>query len=202
MKDPDRTALFYKLVWPHAAIVQRVARVLTHSASDGEDLSQETMLKAFRAIDSLHDPGGVKHWLLTILRNCQIDRARAQKPEVSYEAADIEPETRPEPDCVHTTDPAELLESFCDEEVIHALRKLPEEIRWTLLLVDVEGLNDSDAAGLLEVPVGTIKSRLHRGRRMLYQSLLPVAQHLRLHRLFPLVPDHNLNNRLLASSSL
>ena len=180
MTDSDRTAGFYQLVWPHAALVLRVARILTHSDADAEDLSQETMLKAFRGLDSLHDAGGVKHWLLTILRNCRIDRARAREPELSYEAAELEPEAPPESDHVHSTDPGELLESFSDQEMIHALRRLPEEIRWTLLLVDVEGLNDAHAARLLAVPVGTIKSRLHRGRRMLYQSLRPAAKRLRL----------------------
>ena len=63
--------------------------------------------------------------------------------------------------------------------MIYALRSLPEEIRWTLLLVDFEGLKDADTASLLAVPVGTIKFQLHRGRRMLYQSLLPLAQHVR-----------------------
>lgn len=178
--DSDRKARFDELVWPHAAVVLRVARLLTHSHSDAEDLSQETMLKAFEAIDSLRAGDGARRWLLTILRNCHIDRVRARKPQPSYNAAEIEPVAPPESDLVHGTNPEELLEALSDEEVIHALRALPEDLRWTLLLVDVEGFRDSDAATVLHVPLGTIKSRLHRGRRMLYQSLLPVAKRIRL----------------------
>ena len=171
---------FYELVWPHAPTVLRVARILSHCDADAEDLSQETMLKAFKGIHTLRDSSGVKPWLLSILRHCHIDRARTRKPDVSYDAAEIQFEAPPQPSGSGSTDPDELLESFSDEQMIRALRRLPEEIRCTVLLVDIEGLPDADAAGLLNVPVGTVKSRLHRGRRMLYRSLLPVAKELRL----------------------
>jgi len=180
--DSDRTARFYRLIWPQAAVVLRYARVLTHRQADAEDLSQETMLKAFKALDSLHDESGVRAWVLKILRNCHIDRGRslARKMEVSYAAMELELAA---PDTLAQgvdTDPDALLNEFSDEEVIEALRELPEEIRWTLLLVDVEGMADKDAAGVMGVPVGTVKSRLHRGRKMLYQALLPVAKDLRM----------------------
>jgi RNA polymerase sigma-70 factor (ECF subfamily) len=78
------------------------------------------------------------------------------------------------------SNPESVLNAFSDQQVIDALRALPEEIRLTLLLVDVEGLDQRDAAGILDVPVGTIKSRAHRGRAMLRESLLPLARELRL----------------------
>jgi RNA polymerase sigma-70 factor, ECF subfamily len=180
--EMDRTARFYRVVWPQAALVLRYARVLTHRQADAEDLSQEAMLKAFKALDSLHDEGGVKSWLLTILRNCHIDRSRSRgrKLEVSYDAMEVELAAPGHIEHVPANDPEGLLNEFSDEEMVEALRKLPEEIRWTLLLVDVEGMADADAAGVIGVPVGTVKSRLHRGRRMLYRSLLPVAKNLRM----------------------
>jgi RNA polymerase sigma-70 factor (ECF subfamily) len=64
--------------------------------------------------------------------------------------------------------------------LIDALRQLPDEIRWTLLLVDVEGMDHADAARVLDVPVGTIKSRAHRGRTMLREALTPLAKELRM----------------------
>ena len=73
-----------------------------------------------------------------------------------------------------------LLEQFSDAEMIDALSRLPEEIRWTLLLVDVEGMDHKEAAGVLDVPVGTIKSRAHRGRMMLRDKLLPLARQARI----------------------
>ena len=180
--DSDRTARFYHLVWPHAAVVLRYARVLTHRHAEAEDLSQEAMLKAFKCMDSLHDESGIKAWLLTILRNCHIDRTRSQarRNEISYDAMEVELPAPDRVEHVQNTDPDSLLNEFSDEAMIQALRNLPEDIRWTLLLVDVEGMPDAEAAAVLAVPVGTVKSRLHRGRKMLYQSLLPVAKELRL----------------------
>jgi RNA polymerase sigma-70 factor, ECF subfamily len=176
----ERKAQFYRLVWPHAAAVLRVARVLTHRDADAEDLSQETMLKAFNALESLREGANVKPWLMSILRHCHIDRTRASKPMLSYDDAELDVAAPPEPQPAPGHDIESLLESFSDGQVIAALRQLPEPIRWTLLLADVEGLDDGEVAALLNVPAGTIKSRLHRGRRMLYQSLLPLAKTLRL----------------------
>ena len=180
--ESDQTARFYRLVWPHASVLLRYARVLTHRQAEAEDLSQETLLKAFKSLDSLHDESGIKAWLLTILRNCHIDRTRshARKMEISYDAMEVELPAPQRLEHVQSTDPESLLNEFSDEEMIEALRKLPDEIRWTLLLVDIEGMPDADAAVLLGVPLGTVKSRLHRGRKMLYQSLLPMAKGLRL----------------------
>lgn len=79
-------------------------------------------------------------------------------------------------------DAAALLEQFADVEVIKALQALPEEMRWTLLLVDVEGLDFATAAEILNVPVGTVKSRAHRGRAMLKEKLLGKAKEYRLIR--------------------
>ena len=178
--DKERTARFYELVWPHASAVLRVARMLTHSHADAEDLSQEAMLKSFKAIDSLHDPEDARPWLLAILRHCHIDRARRRKPTASYEGLEMDLPAPAEPEAVHGTDAEALLESFSDEEMIGALRRVPSDIRWTLLLVDVEGLAAAEASRVLSVPAGTVKSRLHRGRGMLFELLRPHASRLRL----------------------
>ena len=148
----------------------RTARILTRSGADADDLAQETMLKAFRAIDQLSAGSNPKAWLMTILRNAHVDRLRARRPsELSLNAdlvAERESETPP-----GWGDAEQVLASFSDEQIIAALRTLPPEIRWTLLLTDVQGMDDVEAAQVLGVPDGTIKSRLHRGRRMLRNSL-------------------------------
>ncbi len=174
MNDPEKTNRFTDLLWPHAKLVLRVAHTLTHSHADAEDLSQEAMLKAFRAIDSLRNVAGAKTWLLTILRNCHIDRIRAGKLEVKCETLEVDPESPPDFQQEHViSDVDQVLESFSDEQVIRALRRLPHDICWTLLLVDVEGLDDAEAAVILSIPTGTVKSRLHRGRKMLLAMLKP-----------------------------
>jgi RNA polymerase sigma-70 factor (ECF subfamily) len=190
----DPAARFRELAWPHLATVLRVAQILTGNAADAEDLAQETMLKAFKAIHTLRDGAGaeasVKAWLLAILRNTRIDRLRSagqKSAPLSLDALDLEP-VQP-----GNTDPAglagagepwekpqEVLAAFSDQQVIEALQRLPEEIRLTLLLVDVEQLDHHEAADVLRVPVGTIKSRTHRGRAMLRVALAPVARDLGL----------------------
>jgi RNA polymerase sigma-70 factor (ECF subfamily) len=171
---PDPTERFYAELWPHRAAVLRTARVLTHSDADSDadadDLAQETMLKAFRAIDRLARGSNPKAWLMTILRNTHVDRLRARPPaEVSLDA-DLVAETEADPPA-DWGDAEQVLASFSDEQVIAALRALPPDIRWTLLLADVQGMDDAEAAQVLAVPEGTIKSRLHRGRRMLRTAL-------------------------------
>jgi RNA polymerase sigma-70 factor (ECF subfamily) len=179
---------FYDLVWPHLAAMLRLARILTGDETEAEDLTQETMLKALRAIDQFEPGTNAKKWLTAIMRNARIDRIRSaarQARDVSLDELQIDP-----PDSVLTEapafeagdDPQEILSAFADQEIIGALQRLPEEIRWTLLLVDVEGLDQNDAASLLSVPVGTIKSRAHRGRAMLRETLTPLARERRLMR--------------------
>ena len=179
------TERFYGLVWPHLATVLRTAKFLLRDDSEAEDLAQETMLKAFRFLDGLQDGTDPKAWLLTILRNTRIDRIRAtasERANVSLEQLEVEPvvvgdEADSGEEWEH---PEDVLNSFSDHQVIGALRMLPEEIRWTLLLVDVEGMDHREAASVLDVPVGTVKSRAHRGRAMLREALLPVAREMRL----------------------
>jgi RNA polymerase sigma-70 factor, ECF subfamily len=188
--DSTQAAKEWKdLVWPYLAAVLRVARILCGNAADAEDLAQETMLKSFRAFERLADRSGIKAWLMAILRNTWVDRLRlasSSETVVSLEDDLIEArETSPdqEPHWQELADnPDEVLNRFGDQEIIDALRLLPVELRWTLLLVDVEGVDQQEAAQILGVPVGTIKSRAHRGRAMLRKTLLPVAWERRLIR--------------------
>jgi RNA polymerase sigma-70 factor (ECF subfamily) len=179
MRRADNIGRFYSELWPHRAVVLRSALFLTRSEADADDLAQETMLKAFKALDTLRDQTNPRAWLLTILRYTHIDRLRAKDEQVSLDQLEYDIPSDPahaasaaEPE----HDPDALLENFSDHEVIQALRELPREIRWTLLLVDVEGLPHDQAAEVLQIPVGTVKSRLHRGRKMLFHSLQSAAR--------------------------
>jgi len=187
LDQEDATKRFYALVWPHAATVLRSARYLVRDAEEADDIAQETMIKAFKAIDSFADGTDIRAWLMTILRNTRIDHIRAKAAtsgNVSLEQLTVEPvelavddggDDEPAWDS-----PEELLEGFSDQHMIRALHALPGEIRWTLLLVEVEQMDHEEAAKVLDVPVGTIKSRAFRGRAMLRQALLPIAKALRL----------------------
>lgn len=175
---PQQAARFERLVVPHMATLLRSAQYLTRSDQHAEDLVQETMIKAMRAIDRFQDGTDIKAWLLTILRRCQIDAVRTNRHHarsVSIEQADMDlPDDGQEQAGQHDgdwTDPAALMERFGDADVIAALKGLPQDIRWTLLLVDVEQLDHAAAATVLDIPIGTVKSRAHRGRAMLRDRL-------------------------------
>ena len=181
---------FYDAFWPHMPAVLRTARILCGgNAAEADDLAQEAMLKAFRAIDQFREGTDARAWLLTILRHARVDRVRSAASEagtVSLDALPQEPPGSPAADEPRREDVVEnpdvVLGEFTDADVIRALARLPEEIRWTLLLVDVEQMDHSEAAEVLHVPVGTIKSRAHRGRLMLRDELLPVAKRGRIVR--------------------
>lgn len=180
------TERFYRLVWPERAGVLRLGLVLTRNANEAEELAQDTLIKAFRAIESFEEGTDVRAWLAAILRNARIDRLRAAGLGQTLSLDDLPSEpVHPGSDSAGEAEwqePEEILQSFSDQQVIDALAAVPEEIRWTLLLVDVEGFDQVEAGRVLAVPVGTIKSRLHRGRAMLRATLLPVAKERRLVR--------------------
>lgn len=186
MAKSDATQQFYDWVWPHRALVLRAAQIHTGNVTDAEDLAQETLLKAFNAIGSFKAGTNIKAWLMTILRNTRIDRLRTRSgaaKHVSIEAMTVDPAA---PDAVIEVDesawtnPQQMLAEFSDAEVITALAAISEDLRWTLLLVDVEGMDHQDAAAILDVPVGTVKSRVHRGHAQLRLALLPLALDRRL----------------------
>ncbi len=176
--SPTNNDLFYRLVWPHRADVLRAALLLTHHESDAQDITQETIIKAWRAIDRFDSKtGAMLPWLLTILRHCWVDRLRAAGRHGREISLDDWPEDPPAPvdtglsGAGEITNPDELLNTFSDQEIIAALRSLPAEMRWTLLLVDVAQFDYEMAAQTLAVPVGTVRSRVHRGRAMLLVAL-------------------------------
>jgi len=173
---------FSRLAWPEMAVVLRTAQCLTGNQADAEDLSQETMTKAMRAIDTYRDDTDMRAWLLTILRRTHIDRMRVEhaRPQAlpldEAVLGEVLDEERPAgTHDAEWNEPEDLLNRFEDEAVIEAMRSLPEDIRWTLLLVDVEQMEQADAAAVLDVAVGTIKSRTHRGRAMLRDRLYELA---------------------------
>lgn len=193
MTNRDSIDKFHRSLWPLLPQVLRVARILCGDAVEAEDLAQETMLRAYRGIDRFAEGTDARAWLLTILRNVRVDRIRSANSRpvaVGLDAGAIE-EIAADQDASASLarerqaaqamdDPASVLESFSDQQMIDALQRLPEEIRLTLLLVDVEALDHAQAAQILDVPVGTIKSRAHRGRAMLREALAPLAREMRL----------------------
>jgi RNA polymerase sigma-70 factor, ECF subfamily len=167
---------FDRLIWPLRSHVLRAAIILTGRASDADDLAQETLIKAFTAIKRLPEGSDLFAWLMTILRNARIDQLRSRAHSERQRTTRLEDLAADPPDlspAAPTTwsNPQDILEAFSDQQIIEALAELPEEIRWTLLLADVEQMDHREVAKLLSVPVGTIKSRAFRGRQMLREIL-------------------------------
>ncbi|MEM6259837.1 MAG: sigma-70 family RNA polymerase sigma factor [Planctomycetota bacterium] len=165
--------------WPLLPALLRVARMLTRDEHQAEDLVQETMLRACRHIATFQPGTNMKAWLMTILRRTHIDLYRKASRRVdagSLDAMEIEPaDDAADADDDAWSQPAEILNRFDDALIEQALRELPEGMCWTLLLVDVEQMATREAAEVLGVPAGTVKSRASRARAQLRSLLLPLA---------------------------
>lgn len=163
--------LFNRLVMPEVDVMWRVALSLTRNRADAEDLVQESLLRAYRAIDGF-DGRYPRAWLLTILRNTERNRHRRRRPELLSDP-EIAEERGPATDADAVERRAEDREF--DRAVTAALEELPEGFRRVVELVDVDGLTYQEAADVLEVPLGTVMSRLHRARRRIRDLLVPAG---------------------------
>jgi RNA polymerase sigma-70 factor (ECF subfamily) len=171
----QRRESFQREALVHLDALYRVALRLTGNPADADDLVQETMLKAYRAWEQFESGTNAKGWLLTIMRHAFINeyRKRRRRPEtVDIDA--IEPFAVFED--VQEQDPqGAFFDRIVDDEVLRAIDALPDEFRETLVLSDVEGMSYQETAKVLAVPVGTVKSRLFRARRLLQAKLYKYA---------------------------
>jgi RNA polymerase sigma-70 factor, ECF subfamily len=171
----ERRASFEREALVHLDSLYRVAMRLTGNAADADDLVQETMLKAYRAWDQYERGTNAKGWLLTILRHAFINeyRRRTRHP-ATVDLDAIEPFAVFED--LQDEDPqGRFFDQIVDDEVLRAIDELPEQFREAVVLSDVEGLSYDEVAKVLEVPIGTVKSRLFRARRLLQAKLYDYA---------------------------
>jgi RNA polymerase sigma-70 factor (ECF subfamily) len=151
---------------------------MTRSPADAEDLVQETYLKAYRAFHTYQQGTNLKAWLYRILTNTFINsyRSKKRKPEIT-EIEDVEDLYLYrrlgglEAAAAGRSAEEEVLDHITDSEVKAALESLPEQFRMAVLLADVEGFAYKEIAEILNIPIGTVMSRLHRGRRALQKTL-------------------------------
>jgi RNA polymerase sigma-70 factor (ECF subfamily) len=160
---------------PHLDALYRVALRLTGDETQAEDLVQDTMLKAYRSWRQYRPGTNAKGWLLTILRNTFINDYRRRKLEpVATDLEAVEPHAIYR--AVEDVDPeGAFFSKIVDEKVLEAVDALPPEFREVLVLSDMEGLRYGEIAEALHVPVGTVKSRLFRARRLLQARLYNYA---------------------------
>lgn len=172
---------FEQAAMPFLDALYNTALRMTRNAQDAEDLVQETYLKAFRHYEKFQPGTNLKAWLLKIMKNTFINdyRKRQLAPpesdfaeiEESFESQLSEEVTR------QIKNPEqEALENVLDEDVQRALDELPADYRMVVLLADVEGFAYREIAEILDIPVGTVMSRLYRGRKKLEADMLRYAR--------------------------
>ncbi len=166
---------------PFVDALYNMAYRLARNAEDAEDLVQETYLKAYKYYDKFEPGTNLKAWLFKILKNTFINGYRKRQNQPPQSAfSDIEESfeslVSDEAGRNSKTPEEEVLDKVLDEDVQEALSSLSEDYRMVIDLVDLEGFSYKEAASILEVPVGTVMSRLYRGRRMLEQALLLYAR--------------------------
>ena len=154
--------------------VYRVARHLASSREDADELVQETYARAFRSWRSYTPGTNLRAWLLRILTNLNIDRGRRTQraPQMQpLEANDYYLYDKLAESDGGLTDEDRVVERLSQDDIVSALSAVPHDFRDVIVLVDIGDFSYQDAAQILDIPIGTVMSRLHRGRRILKREL-------------------------------
>ncbi len=172
---PEELACYEAIVQRYARHVYNIAYRMTGNEADARDLSQEAFLRVYRALRRVEPGAPLESWLYRIVSNLYIDLLR-KRPRQRVESLDAPLETpggelaREVPDAAANPEAIFEREQF-DSAIQRALGLLSEELRMVVVLSDVEGFSYEEIASMLRVPLGTVKSRLHRARQMLQQRL-------------------------------
>ena len=172
-KDFDAEAM------PHMNLLHNYAYKITGNQLDADDLLQETFLRAFRFFDKFEKGTNCKAWLFRIMKNLFINKYRKNQKEpgkVDYgEIENFFDNIRS--DKIDSTDLQEkVFSNLMDDEMTNALNSLQDDFKTVVILCDLEGLSYEEIADFVQCPIGTVRSRLHRGRKMLQQKLYDYAK--------------------------
>ncbi|GAB2765251.1 sigma-70 family RNA polymerase sigma factor [Rhabdobacter roseus] len=173
--DDQRYEIFNREFMPHIDSMYNFAFRLTMDEDDANDLVQDTYLKSFRFISSFEQGTNAKAWLFRILKNSFINdyRKKSKQPsKVDYQEVETTYNSEEAADASYTVDlRADAVQDLIGDEVANALNSLPVDFRTVIILCDIEGFTYEEMAKILDIPIGTVRSRLHRARNLLKDKL-------------------------------
>jgi RNA polymerase sigma factor (sigma-70 family) len=179
--DAERQHIFNDEFMPHINAMYNFAYRLTLDADDAKDLLQDTYLKAYRFIDSFQQGTNAKAWLFRILKNSFINDYRKKSKEPSkvdyqevesyYNSEEVDRQITPDLR-------VEALKDMIGDEISNALNALDVDFRTVIILCDLEGFKYEEMAKILDIPIGTVRSRLHRARNLLKEKLSEYAKEM------------------------
>ncbi|MFH1194869.1 MAG: sigma-70 family RNA polymerase sigma factor [bacterium] len=170
---------FEEIILPHKSILYGFALKMTGNEEDAEDLLQETFLKAFRFFDKFEQGTNAKAWLFSIMRNTFINEYRKNQREpnkVDYDDVQNFYENIKSSEVQYQHVVQDGFSNVLDDEITAALGILPADFQTIVILADIEGFTYEEIAEFVNCPVGTVRSRLHRARKMLYSKLYDYAK--------------------------
>jgi len=174
-RDAERD--FMERIFVHWDGMYRYALRLTGNESEAHDLVQESMTKALTHFDRVRPDTNYRAWVYTIVRNAFVSRLRKGDRLTLVEDIDLHAaETEPAPGTIMEILGTEQFREGFEDEVLAALQELPESQRTAVVLCDIEGLDYEAIAHVLDCPVGTVRSRIHHGRKRLKQALAEYAR--------------------------
>jgi RNA polymerase sigma factor (sigma-70 family) len=179
--EKERMNIFNNEFMPHINSMYNFAYRLTLDSDDSKDLLQDTYLKAYRFIDSFQQGTNAKAWLFRILKNSFINDYRKKSKEPSkvdyqevesfYNSEDVDRQITPDLR-------VEALKDMIGDEISNALNSLDVDFRTVIILCDLEGFKYDEMAKILDIPIGTVRSRLHRARNLLKEKLSEYAKQM------------------------
>src|SRR5215207_6896365 len=179
--EHEKQSIFSQEFMPHINAMYNFAYRLTLDSDDAKDLLQDTYLKAFRFIDSFQKGTNAKAWLFRILKNSFINDYRKKSKEPSkvdyqevesyYNSEEVDRQITPDLR-------VEALKDMIGDEISNALNSLDVDFRTVIILCDLEGFKYEEMAKILDIPIGTVRSRLHRARNLLKEKLSEYAKQM------------------------
>jgi RNA polymerase sigma-70 factor (ECF subfamily) len=177
--EKEKYVVFDKEFMPYIDSMYNFAFRLTNDEDDANDLVQDTYLKAFRFINSFERGTNAKAWLFRVLKNSFINdyRKKSKEPsKVDYHDVETTYNSAEDAEIDATTDlRIETVQDMIGDEVANSLNSLPVDFRTVIILCDIEGFTYEEMAKILDIPIGTVRSRLHRARTLLKEKLKDYA---------------------------